>query len=137
MNCVPLGYVFHSPLIFSLSLPEHLNVTTRRGCQHQILTSGRIPALSFRFFLHTEFAEAGNQDIITRCQGRLDDFKQGFNDLNGFISGKAKLSCRSVQRCRFSSVPCRNSVIVMMEMKGGDKDTFAKIPILVKGLVHT
>ena len=32
-------------------------------------------------------------------------------------------------------VPYRNSVKVIVEMEGGNKNTFAKIPILVKGLV--
>ena len=32
--------------------------------QHQVITSGWIASLPLRFFLHTKFADAGNQNII-------------------------------------------------------------------------
>jgi hypothetical protein len=51
------------------------------------------------------------------------------------IFGKAKAGLDLFKDDRFSSVPLINSVNVMVEMKGGNKNTFAKIPIGVKGLV--
>ena len=39
------------------------------GGQDGVLTSSRISAFAFPFVLHAELSEAGNQNILTGCQG--------------------------------------------------------------------
>jgi hypothetical protein len=49
--------------------------------QHLILTSGRIPAFTFRFLLYTEFTEPTDQDIFTSRKGILYNANGGFNNI--------------------------------------------------------
>jgi len=46
--------------------------------------------------LYAESTEAGNQDILTGFQGRLDLLEQAFGDLDGFALGKAKFGLEAL-----------------------------------------
>jgi hypothetical protein len=68
----PLRYF---PFTLSLSLPEHLNVTTRLA--RKIASSPVAGFRPFRSFLSftQNLPNPDNQDILARLQSRFDDFK--------------------------------------------------------------
>ena len=101
---------------------------------HQLFTSGYISAYRFSLFLHTKLCEAGKKHIITGFQGWLDDLKQRLTISSDWYLGRS----RPAWTC--STMPyfvraIDNSANLMVEMKGRNRNTFADIPILVKGLV--
>ena len=52
------------------------SVSVLTWCQHQILTSGRVPASTFALLIHAELAKATDKDVLTGCQLGLDGFKE-------------------------------------------------------------
>jgi hypothetical protein len=58
--------------------------------QHHVLTSGRVSASTFMLFVHTEFTETRDKDILTGLHRGLYEFKEGLNNVDSFFLGGAK-----------------------------------------------
>jgi len=69
--------------------------------QHQVLSCRRIPASSFLFLFHTEFAEAGDQYIFSGCQGLFDELQQYFDGINRPFTGESVSFCYCVDDVGF------------------------------------
>ena len=54
------------------------------------MTGGGISSTPLIFFLDTELTKARYQEILSICQGSLDDFQQRFNDVDGLFLGKTQ-----------------------------------------------
>lgn len=71
---------YKSSVDFFSQLPTTLKHDHPPIRQHQIITRSWIPSPRLLLFIHTEFAQSGNKDIIARFQLRLDEFNAGFRD---------------------------------------------------------
>ena len=82
------------PLIFN-RLPIHLFPQLPRAperdplswLQHQVLSSGRVPASPLPFFFDTELSEVGDQYVFAGFQGAFDEFEQYLDGLESFLMG--------------------------------------------------
>jgi hypothetical protein len=51
--------------------------------------------------MNAEFPKSSDQDILTGCQGSLDDFQDGFDEFRGLGLGMAKITMGGINNVGF------------------------------------
>lgn len=112
----------------------NLNVVICRGIsrlQDKLFNSIRYVFSVPSFPSHKKVTKTRNKDIITGCEGIFNDFREIFNCLNGLYPLELEFSADLYNNKGFG----QRHICISASVVGGNRNTFAKISILVRGLV--